>query len=79
MYAQGGEVIDENGPFLCPNAATSTCVFNVPYTVQSWKTGLHAVKDGNIPLNIPAHFALNRKDAFHYVFFGHALGIVNPS
>src|SRR5262249_42971664 len=70
-YAQGGEVVDESEPFLCPNAATSTCVFNVPYAVQGWKTGFHAVKDGNLLLKIPAHFALNRKDAFHYVFFGH--------
>jgi hypothetical protein len=81
-YAQGGEVIAENGPFLCPNAAatnSSQCAFpNLPYSVLSWKTGLHGIKDGNIPLNVPAHFALNRKDAFHYVFFGHALGIVNP-
>jgi len=81
-HAQGGEILEESGAFLCPNAAvtnTSSCVFNVPYSVLSWKTGLHSVKNGNLANHLPAHFALNRKDAFHYVFFGHALGIVNPA
>src|SRR5262249_55932021 len=69
-FAQGGEILEENGAFLCPNAAVtnaSSCVFNVPYSVLSWKTGLHTVKDGNPRHNLPGHFALNRKDAFHYV------------
>ena len=74
-YAQGGQVIQES-TLLCPNAVTSTCTFpGLPYAVQSWKIGFAAVKNGFPALGIPAHFAENRKDSFHYVLFGHALAI----
>ena len=35
--------------------------------------GSRAVKDGFPALSMPAHFARNRKDIFHYVLFAHAL------
>ena len=73
--SQGGESIEES-TLLCPNAKTNVCAFpNLPYSVQSWKIGFHAVKDGFPALNIPPHFAHNRKDIFHYVLFSHALAI----
>jgi hypothetical protein len=72
-YAQGGQVIEES-TLLCPNAQTNVCAFpNLPYAAQGWKVGFKAVKDGFPALNIPAHFARNRKDIFHYVLFAHAL------
>src|SRR5262249_3160833 len=70
--AQGGEVIEESS-ILCPNVVTTTCAFSEPYSVLSWKRGFHAVKDGYPLLNIPSHFARNRKDIFHYVLLAHAL------
>jgi hypothetical protein len=71
-YAQGGEVVEEKD-LLCPNAVTNKCTFSEPYSVQSFKKGFRAVKEGFPDLNIPAHFARSRKDIFHYVLFAHAL------
>ena len=71
-YAQGGEVIEESS-LLCPNSKTSVCAFSEPYSVMSWKKGFEAIKNGFPLLSIPAHFAHDRKDIFHYVLFGHAL------
>ena len=74
-YTQGGEVVEES-TLLCPNSRTNVCAFpNLPYSVQGWKIGFRAVKDGFPALNIPPHFAHNRKDIFHYVLFAHALAI----
>jgi len=72
LYAQGGQVIEES-TLLCPNAQTSVCAYpGLPYAVQGWKIGFQAIKDGFPLLNIPAYFAHDRKDTFHYVLFGHA-------
>src|SRR5262249_8826356 len=67
---------------LCPNAKMTVCnYYNPPnnYAVLGWKKGLRAIRDGNNDLGIPPHFDRNRKDAFHYVLFAHAVGIpFNP-
>jgi hypothetical protein len=77
-YGQGGEVIEED-TLRCQNLHPAACAYYEPYAVASWKKGFHAVKDGlpsqnpKAPPVLPSHFARNRKDAFHYVLFGHAL------
>jgi hypothetical protein len=73
ILAQGGSDIDE-ATLVCVNSSTHTCDYQEPYPVLSFKLGLASVRDGNHFLNIPAHFAQNRKDIFHYVLFAHALG-----
>src|SRR6202022_2321837 len=79
-YAQGGEVIEES-TLLCTNPLnTKGCdVYSEPYSVQAWKKGLRAVKEGFNLLGIPSHFKFNRKDAFHYVLFSHALATFDPN
>jgi hypothetical protein len=70
---QGGEVIEESPLLLCPNAVTTKCTYSENYSVLGYKKGFHGVKEGFPILNIPSHFARNRKDIFHYVLFAHAL------
>ena len=72
QLAQGGNDIDES-TLVCVNTATHTCDYQEPYPVLSFKLGLDSIRDGNHLLNIPAHFAQNRKDIFHYALFAHAL------
>src|SRR5439155_22566945 len=50
-----------------------SCVFDVPYAVLNWKSGLDAVKDGFalVSEKFPPHFDPNRK-VFHYALLGHA-------
>jgi hypothetical protein len=67
--AQGGSDLDES-TLRCSNG---NCAYTEPYPVLSFKLGLNSVRDGNSLVNIPAHFSQSRKDAFHYVLFGHAL------
>jgi hypothetical protein len=71
-FAQGGTDIPES-TLLCANTSTHVCDYNEPYPVLSFEFGFASVRDGNHLLNIPAHFAQNRKDAFHYSLFAHAL------
>jgi MBG domain (YGX type)/Galactose oxidase, central domain len=70
----GGETIEES-TFSCPpaSAPATVCSYSEPYAVLGWKKGFRAVKDGFPALSMPAHFARNRKDIFHYVLFAHAL------
>ncbi|MEO8658238.1 MAG: hypothetical protein ABI693_07195 [Bryobacteraceae bacterium] len=68
-YAQGGEVVEESS-LVCQ---TSPCTYTVPYAVVGYKKGFVNVKEGDTALGIPAHFARNRKDVFHYALWGHAL------
>jgi hypothetical protein len=69
LLAQGGSDLDES-TLRC---SSGSCGYIEPYPVLSFKLGFNSVRDGNHLLNIPAHFAQNRKDAFHYVLFAHAL------
>src|ERR1700733_12607314 len=72
-YAQGGHD-DAESTLVCKNTATHTCDYNEPYPVLSFEYGFATIRDGNQSIGIPAHFAQNRKDAFHYMLFAHALG-----
>ncbi len=70
--AQGGSDMDER-TLVCHSNANYTCTYSEPYPVLSFEFGFASVRDGNHLLNIPAHFAQNRKDIFHYALFAHAL------
>ena len=69
--SQGGSDLDES-TLRCA-IRNATLRLHEPYPVLSFKLGFTSVRDGNHLLNIPAHFAQNRKDVFHYVLFAHAL------
>ena len=72
-YAQGGHDDDES-TLVCHSTAQHTCDYQVPYPVLSFEYGFASIRDGNSLLGISAHFAQNRRDAFHYMLFAHALG-----
>ncbi len=71
-YSGGGADIDES-TLVCHSTASHTCNYDVPYPVHSFEFGFASVRDGNKLIGIPAHFAQNRKDIFHYALFAHAL------
>lgn len=81
-YAQGGNVVQESSIFC----QTSNCAYSPEsgqYSVLGWKTGFNAIKNGDpnfpgVANGLPALFANNRKDTFHYVLFGHALAATSP-
>jgi Legume lectin domain/Bacterial Ig-like domain (group 3)/YDG domain len=70
---QGGHD-DAESTLVCQSTATHKCDYNEPYPVLSFEYGFDSIRDGNSLLGIPAHFAQNRRDAFHYMLFAHALG-----
>ncbi len=71
-YAQGGTDIPES-TLLCTDTPTHVCDYHEPYPVLSFEFGFASVRDGNKSAGISQHFAQNRKDAFHYALFAHAL------
>ncbi len=72
-YASGGSDIDES-TLICQSTQTHPCDYpGLNYPVLSFEYGFASVRDGNQILGIPAHFAQNRKDIFHYALFAHAL------
>ena len=71
-YAQGGTDIPES-TLLCQDTKTHSCDYHEPYPVLSFEFGFASVRDGNKSAGISQHFAQNRKDAFHYALFAHAL------
>jgi len=75
QLAQGGSDLNES-QLVCVDTPAHTCDYHEPYPVLSFKFGLGSVRDGNpfLPTPISSHFAANRKDAFHYVLWAHALG-----
>ncbi len=77
-YANGGSDMPENSLVCNSNVQKTThpCNYSpptAPYPVLSFEYGFASIKDGNSLLGIPAHFAQNRKDIFHYALFAHAL------
>jgi Bacterial Ig-like domain (group 2) len=87
-YAQGGNVVQESS-VLCLPGPTTTCNFpsqSDEYSVLGWKGGFGSIKDGDPSFpsppgpvgGLPALFAVNRKDSFHYALFGHAIGATTP-
>ena len=78
FYAEGGNFIKESS-LECPNNVivnVADCEYDTKdlgYLVLGWKTGIGAIKDGFSLLNIPQHFAHDRKDIFHYMLLAHAL------
>ena len=71
-YAGGGSDIDES-TLVCHDTANHKCDYKEPYPILSFEFGFASVRDGNRLIGIPAHFAQNRKDIFHYSLFAHAL------
>jgi hypothetical protein len=73
--AQGGNSISE-GLLKCTDSPSARCPFpGVP--VVGWKGGLLYIKDNHyVPgtTNPLGNFQYGRKDSYHYVLFGHALG-----
>src|SRR5262249_20636246 len=86
----GGHVIDEDS-IACHDSATLLCQYPDQPGIVSWKGGFLNLK--NQPLNYPdetscetaatgpciRRFAHGKKDSYHEVVFGHALGIASTS
>jgi len=86
----GGNVIDEDS-IACHDSATLLCQYQDQPGIVSWKGGFLNLK--NQPLNYPneascetaatgpclRRFARGKKDSYHYVIFGHALGLSSTS
>src|SRR6266568_4799902 len=73
----GGNEIPE-GAVVCNDTPTTPCQFPGQAAV-GWKEGFLFVKDNaTVPNSSPpvplGNFQSGRKDSYHYVFFGHALG-----
>jgi len=73
----GGNEIPE-GAVVCNDTPTTLCQFPGQAAV-GWKEGFLFVKDNaTVPNSSPpvplGNFQSGRKDSYHYVFFGHALG-----
>ena len=86
----GGNVIDEDS-IACHDSGTLLCQYPDQAGIVSWKGGFLTLK--NQPLNYPdeasceaaaagpciRRFAHGKKDSYHYVVFGHALGMPSTS
>ena len=76
---RGGNVIDESDA-TCQDKPLATPPFYCQFpgvAVTGWKGGLTLLKNKNNPANNNKLFQHGRKDSYHYVLFGHALGLAS--
>src|ERR1051325_8346321 len=71
-YAQGGADLDES-TLVCRDTASHPCAYHQRYPVLSFEFGFMSIRDGNQKVNIARHLAQDRRDAFRYALFAHAL------